>query len=252
MNLRWLSILLLIFNISYAVEPCATFANGVSAYKAQDYQAAQSAWSACVDQGIHNADLFYNLGNAEYRLGHVGQAIWAYESALQLAPTNTDYQANLQYAQKQIVDKVEASDNGNPVLIFLWHAHHFLTVNQQFAVMGALAWLAGILIMVFIFVKRAVVRSGILVTLFAMAFFACVLGLDAGFKLYSLVSDKFAIVVVKSADVMSGPGDKYQVLHELHEGTRVDVREVRDSWVSVRIGENINGFLKADQVRIVE
>jgi len=258
---------LLMFTVAYSAEVCTTFDNGVQAFKAQDYLGAEAAWETCVAKGIHNADLFYNLGNAEYRLGHMGQAIWAYESALRLVPTSADYTANLQYAQKQIVDKVESNEEENPVLMFLWHAHHSLTLNHQLAVVGVIAWLAGILIMIFLFVQHKGVRSGILVALFVLGAVASILGIDAGFKLYSLVNDKFAIVVVKSVDVMSGPGDKYQVLHELHEGTRVDIRnadmngadirsadvhERRDEWVNVRIGESINGFLKADQIRIVE
>ena len=58
-------------------------------------------------------------------------------------------------------------------------------------------------------------------------------------------------MLVKSCDVLSGPGEQYQVLHELHEGTRLELRKVRDGWASVRIGDNINGFVKETELGVV-
>ena len=81
---------------------------------------------------------------------------------------------------------------------------------------------------------------------------ASLMGLDAGIKAYLLETDSSAVVLSKSADIMSGPGDRYQVLHELHEGTKVQVKEIREGWANVRIGESINGFVKIDLLGLVK
>ena len=59
-------------------------------------------------------------------------------------------------------------------------------------------------------------------------------------------------VVAESADITSGPNDKDQTLNMLSEGTEVEVLQVKDGWVHVRLGEKVNGFAKISEIGIVK
>jgi len=237
----------------FADNECPLFLEAVNYYKAESYPAAISVWETCVQQGFQNADVYYNLGNAEFRANDLGHAIWAYESALRLDPTNPDIIANLEFARSHTVDKVEANaEDDNPVLKTLWKIHHALSLNQQLVVLLFLAWSAGLLWVLAAWRNNERFRTISYSCLFGIAFFAAIIGLDSLFKAWSLETDNIGIVLSRSADVMSGPGDQYQVLHELHEGTRVEVRDQGEGWINVRIGENVNGFVKADLLGIVK
>lgn len=64
-------------------------------YETGDFAGARSAYQALVDSGNYSANLFYNLGNADYRLGKKGDAFVAYERALALNPSHPEARANL-------------------------------------------------------------------------------------------------------------------------------------------------------------
>ena len=251
--MRTLLLLLLTFiTVHSADKACPGFQGGVEAYKAEKYPEALSAWEPCTLDGFQNVDLYYDLGNAYYRQNQVGKAVWAYESALRLDPTNEDAIANLNQVRTQTVDKTETTEE-NPVLKALWRAHHALGINAQLKVLVAMAWLAGLLLILGIwFHRNMVLRTVLYAGLFSLGVVGFTLVLDVAFKIHGYETEKSAVVVAKSADVMSGPGDKYQVLHELHEGTLVELREEREGWASVRLGDNVNGFVKASQVLAVQ
>jgi len=237
----------------WAAPQCDNFSEGLELYKAEKYSAALSIWETCTQNGFKNADLFYNLGNAEFRVDALGRAIWAYESALRLDPTNSDIIANLEFARSHTVDKTDAQvDDDNPVLKTLWKIHHALSLNQQLLIILILAWVAALLILLSVWRNQERVRTITYGVLFALAVFAALIGLDSFFKGWELETENIGIVLARSTDVMSGPGDQYQVLHELHEGTRVDVRSQDGEWINVRIGETVNGFVKADLLGLVK
>ena len=83
------------------VTPCAraTVASDFDAanrlYDGGNFEGARAAYQKLVDAGSYSASLFYNLGNADYRLGKKGDAFVAYERALTLAPGNPEARANL-------------------------------------------------------------------------------------------------------------------------------------------------------------
>ncbi|HSQ42408.1 MAG TPA: tetratricopeptide repeat protein [Fibrobacteraceae bacterium] len=248
---RILAVFLILVGAAFSEERCEAFSQGVQAYRAEKYTAAIDVWDACVQAGIRNPDLFYNLGNAYYRAGQLGRAIWAYESALRLAPANADLNANLEFVRSQTVDKTDKGEEDNPILKAFWRAHHAIGLHTQLLLLLLAAWVAGILLVLGFLIRKEGVRTTIHVLLFLLIVGASVLALDAGFKAVKLETESTGIVVTRSTDVMSGPGDKYQVLHELHEGTQVEIREMRDGWANVRIGESVNGFVPLKQIAVV-
>lgn len=243
----------ILFALAYsAFATCPDFQKGVDAYKAENYSQALQLWEACQQAGIRNADLYYNMGNAAFRLEKIGKAIWAYESALQLDPTNDDIAANLKFAQNKTVDKVESNEDDNPVLKALWKLHHLFSLNTQLWILMFLAWFAAIVYVALHWIRKTAIRNILYLSLFATGIIGSILLLDTGAKIFIQETETSGIVLNKSVDIMSGPGDNYQVLHELHEGTKVEVREIRGDWANVRIGDNVNGFVPKKAIGVVE
>lgn len=74
------------------------------AYKDDRYSAAVEGYRKLVDDGYVSGHIYYNLGNAFFRLGEVGQAILFYERARLLIPRDDDLLFNLAHARSQTVD----------------------------------------------------------------------------------------------------------------------------------------------------
>lgn len=247
-------ILFLLFSLlfSNAFADCADFQKGTEAYKAQDYSRALQLWEHCQQAGMQNADLYYNLGNAAFRTNKIGKAIWAYESALKLDPTNEDALANLKFAQNQTVDKVDRGEEENPVLKALWKMHHLFSLDTQLWILVVFAWISAAIYVALHWIRRTALRNLLFVKLFGIGILASILVLDTAAKIYNQETETFGIVLTKTADIMSGPGESYQVLHELHEGTKVEVREIREGWANVNIGDDVNGFMPLEILGVVK
>ena len=67
--------------------------------------AAQQYEDIIANQGIA-PELYYNLGNAYYRLDETAKAILNYERALRLRPNYKDAMVNLEFAQQKVTDNI--------------------------------------------------------------------------------------------------------------------------------------------------
>jgi tetratricopeptide (TPR) repeat protein len=71
-------------------------------YEQGKYREATGAYAALMSAGTNSAALWFNLGNAQFKSGHVGEAIVAYRQAEGLAPRDPDVRANLEFARRQV------------------------------------------------------------------------------------------------------------------------------------------------------
>ncbi len=244
--------LLLTLSLSlFASESCKTLYTGAASYKAGDFTSAAEAWQNCIDNGFLSGDLFYNLGNAYFREGRLGLSILNYEKALRIDPANEDYQYNLKFARSLTKDKQETAEEENPILEFLFRAHHFLSMTGQLYVILGLVWLIVALNVFRILSRSAKAKTaftlGVIPVAVSLGIFAC----SAGYKIYREKTYSEGIVIAKSADITSGPSDKAQTLNMLSEGTSVEILDIKDGWAHVRLGEKINGFAKASELGII-
>ena len=91
---------------------------GNELYKNNQYQLAIDEYNKLIKQGYEGTSIYYNLGNAHYRLGKIGYAILYYEKALKFSPSDEDIKHNLSLARLGMKDKV---DTLPPFFIFnLW------------------------------------------------------------------------------------------------------------------------------------
>jgi tetratricopeptide (TPR) repeat protein len=83
------------------------WAKGNEAYSMGEFNNAIQCYSKIEKQGLVSAALYYNMGNAYYRLKENGKAILYYERTLKVDPANSDARINLQFAGAQTLDKIE-------------------------------------------------------------------------------------------------------------------------------------------------
>lgn len=243
--------LLVCTTIGFAAEHCAGIETGTKAYNEGDYERAVDEWRTCVDNGVENADLYYNLANAYFRNGKLGFAIYYYKSALRLDPNNDDIQHNLKYAQAMTRDKVDEDEEENPLLTGLFKAHHALSLKAQMFMLLALFW-----IMALVAIARRVshgdrTKNILIGTLFGLSGIFCVIATSAGYKVFVAETEITGVVTAADADVTSAPNDKSQTLNTLSEGTSFEVLSEQGNFVEIRLGEKVQGFVKQGDVGIV-
>ena len=87
---------LLMFGVLSAQIPETLFEDGNRAMGDGNYTDAIQAYESILELGFENGNLYYNLGNAYYRIHSIGLAAWAYYNALSMKPRDKDIYHNLQ------------------------------------------------------------------------------------------------------------------------------------------------------------
>ena len=242
---------LLLTSAASAADKCNGLEAGTKAYNENDFELAIDEWRTCVDEGIINADLYYNLGNAYYRSGKLGFAIFYYKSALRLHPSDDDIQHNLNFAQTKTRDK-EGDEEENPILEGLMDLHHALSLKSQMNISLILFWAIALVILARRFVNSSRGKNICTGVVFGMSVILCTIGASALYKMYTLETDITGVVTASSADVTSAPSDKSQTLNTLSEGTSFEVIGEQGNFAEIRLGEKIRGFVKLSEVGIVK
>lgn len=236
----------------FAADHCNGIESGVVYYNEGDFDRAIDEWRTCVDNGVENSDLYYNLGNAYFREGKLGFAIYYYKSALRLDPSNDDIIHNLKYAQAMTRDKVEEDGEENPLLSGLFKAHHALSLKTQMWTLLGIFWVIALLA-----IARRISRSGrtknvLIGAMFALSAVFCIIAMSASYKVFVAETDIEGVVTAKDADVTSAPSDKSQTLNTLSEGTAFEVLSEQGNFAEIRLGEKIRGFVKMSDIGIVK
>lgn len=218
-------------------------------YEEGRYQEAAAAYEAIIEAGIHNSDLYYNLGNAYFKQGDWGRAILNYRRARRLAPRDGDIALNLQLARAQTLDQLGLPQE-NELTNWIQIAEEWLTLREA-ALLALFLWLAVcFLLALAILLPRWRFWLG---WLMAVAGLLLVLGVGSiGNRLYRDYRAPPAVIVAEEIKVTGGPGmpDQYLTEFILHSGAEVRLLEKRDQWRRIVLDE-LQGWVPAAAVEPV-
>ena len=210
-------------------------------YKVGKYDSAKSIYSEIAENGIVSAELFYNLGNCNFKTGQLANAILNYERALRLSPGDEDIRYNLDIANSQITDKIEAIDT------------FFLSKSWQSLAVGfhpdSWAWLVLIVLatflafMSFFLLGRQMIhrKMGLFGAVISFIFVLIFFGL--GNSSLTWKNRIEAIVFAPSVTVKSEPNLKSTDQFVLHEGVKVTIIQNDNDWMRIRLSDGNSGWI---------
>ncbi len=218
------------------------FVHANQAYEKSDFSQAVADYQKIIDTGLKNADLYYNYGNALYRENKLGMAILYFEKALKLTPTHSDAEANLRFARLKMIDKIEIPEP-NFLTRILWFFHSAYSINTGLYI--SLGFFSATMILLsLVFFTQGSLKI-LCITLSLISALSLLLLLPSlGYRIYSQNSTQYAIVLTPATDIQSGPGDNFQTLAKVHEGTKFEILEHKGTWLSVKLPSGKGGFVK--------
>jgi len=110
------------------------------AYKAGDFKEAIQGYEGLIRSGIVDGHIYYNLGNAYFRLNRLGHAILNYEKARLLMPRDADLLFNLSQARGKIQDAIPPSQGFMAGAFFWLEALSLQEAFWAFAALNVLFW----------------------------------------------------------------------------------------------------------------
>ena len=127
-------VIIFFYGAVFAVHPQIElkYGTGIEAYKNGNYQLAIQEFEDILEQGCESPEIYYNLGNAFFRLDEIGEAIWAFEKCLSLRPAHEDALFNLSLANLKVVDRIDLPPPPNYLKLYNSFRNSLLLQNWIF------------------------------------------------------------------------------------------------------------------------
>jgi len=211
-----------------------------SLYETKDYGKAKEAYDALVKSGPWSANLFYNRGNAEWKLGDGGKAALDFERALALEPGHPQARANLEFVRDQV---------GAKTAVQTWQERALTVISGDVAaVLAAVCGWVGL----FCLAAAALRREGRTAPVVTLVM--CVLaGAYAGGCMWEAgIEGTKAIVIAKMAQARVAPADAAPIADVLPAGSEVLAPEVRGQWTYCTLPDGRRAWVPTDAVEKVK
>lgn len=230
----------------------ASLKDANDAYQRGDYQAAIEGYEAVVAKGVVHEDLYYNLGNANYRAGRYGHALFNYERALRVDPGDEDTDYN-----RMVVREAVAAD-GRSLLHGAEKDAWWIRFSLGFSITTTtlallvcnLLFFSGLIALRFLL--PGLVRSGLVV----LCVFLGVSTLGSGLLLlgHGYANEKIhnGIVTADLAIMREGPGVGLEERGQLHPGLRVTLLASEADWLLIRLANGVEGWVPRSSVGLFD
>jgi tetratricopeptide (TPR) repeat protein len=218
------------------------FAKANQAYSEGRFEEAVAGYEDLVRSGHWHANLFYDLGNAWFRLGDFGKAILNFERALALDPHHPEADANLRLAR----DEARALELRKD-----WIERYAGTATvRQWTIAGAIGfWFA-----LFVATRLSFSRgcSAARIGLIALGLVLC--GASV-FAIYTLENgargNALAIVTGKKIEARLATADNAKSILVLPPGSEIKILSERGDWIYAGLPNDQRGWIPASSAERV-
>ncbi len=233
---------------SYAQSPDQLFSEGASAYQRGRFDSAVVDFQQLARMGFDDARVWYNLGNAQYKMGQIGHALVSYSRARRVSPRDADINANIRYVRLFAPDKMEPV--GEFFLEQWWLALvRPLSVYEMRWLAALFFWIAaGVTVWKFWPQARWSIPSRLVLAIW------CVWVLTSLAAATCYVRDavtRSGAVIVTQTNVRGGPGDDYALQFVAHDGLMGTIERTESGWHLVRFPNGAKGWLMASDFEII-
>ncbi|MCB0399538.1 MAG: tetratricopeptide repeat protein [Winogradskyella sp.] len=228
------------------------FGEANALYNEGKYAEAIDKYEAILESGQHSAELYFNLGNANYKLNNIAPSIYYYEKALLLNPEDEDIKNNLVgYAQNMTIDAIDTVPQVGFARIINNVVNTFSTDTwAKIAVIGVIIFV--ILFLLYHFSYATSKKRVAFVVSLVSLFFAC-FSMVMAFQKESIDNkDNPAIVFAQESRVKSEANKTSEEVFRLHEGTKVQVLETYEDWKKIQLSDKSTGWIPSKDIKSIK
>jgi len=182
--------------------------------------------------GVRNGKLYYNVGNAYFRLGDTGRAILNYKRAALFMRNDGNLRQNLDYARNRRADRIELRQK-EKVLKTLFFIHYDIPSRVKllvFAISFGALWISAAARLL---LKAGWLKIAIVVSAVASAVFLASLVVDSA----SIARTPEGVITAEETIGRMGDADTYQPSFKepLHAGSEFRLVEKRPGWWRIEL-----------------
>ena len=221
-------------NISFGNEYSDSLVAANNYYKQEQYEKAINTYQFITASGYEAPEVYYNLGNAYFKLKNTTLAIYYFEKALRLAPNDKDIIHNLKLSNANTIDNIDIKQD---FFVARWYKElsRKLSLDGWAIISISLFVSCLILMIIYLFSGKVVLKK--------LSFFFSVLFLLLSLFAFSLANkqlrwlegEKEAIIYSPTVTIKSSPETNGTDRFLLHEGTKVKIIKLYDDWYEIQL-----------------
>lgn len=225
------------------VNPAVAFYRGNNYYEQAKYDEAIAEYQMVLNAGYESGNLYYNLANAYFKKGLLGEAILNYKRAERLIPYDVDLKANLGYARSAVQQPVVQVAN-----LFV---RLLANVVGGFSADSLTVFLAILYIIIFacatglLFIKAGQRPLRVLLLLSCAVFIIAAAGF---FIKINQISQPWAVVLDREAAARYEPFDSATAYFEVFQGQEVLLVKKKGDWAFVKRPDGKAGWVKSASI----
>ncbi|MGK0184290.1 MAG: tetratricopeptide (TPR) repeat protein [Verrucomicrobiales bacterium] len=198
--------------------------------------------------GVDNGQLYYNIGNAYFRMKDIGRAILNYRRAELYTPNDTNLQQNLAFALQRRQDDIEV-DAQRKVMetVFFWHYDVYTRARASaFAASFTGAWVFATLLL---FRSRPWMKWCAGVSAVLAVILLASLIIEAG----TSGNSRSGVIIADSTIARKGDSESYEPSFQdpLNAGTEFQLLEDRGNWLNISLADGRQCWLPSSDVEMV-
>jgi tetratricopeptide (TPR) repeat protein len=224
---------------STAADASSEFDTANRLYEKGDYAAAVATYQKLTESHTASPALLFNMGNAYFKNGQIGRAIFAYRHAERLNPRDADIRANLKFALSTVPGNDARTSN-------LDRALALLTINERGVWTAISLWIFFGCLAIAQF--RPAARNALRMLVVASAIFSVFFGAWYAQGLIARATERKVVVIAPTSVVRFGPLEESQVSFNVRDGNELKLVGRKDRWLQVADASNRSGWIPASDV----
>lgn len=239
---------LFICKTSFADNNTIVFDSANAAYAKGDFEKAIEQYESLIKSNSVSSEVYYNLGNAYFKINNIGLAILNYERAKKIDPDDEDLLTNLKLANQRTEDKIDAAPQ---LFLSEWKNGIVDIFNEREWSVICIVFFSFSLLLFGIYIlshNNALKKTGFFGGIFILAATVFIFFIAQN-NYESTKNSADAIVISATATITGSPNEKGTKLFILHEGTKVVVTQEAADWTEIKIANGNVGWIKTDHLQ---
>jgi tetratricopeptide (TPR) repeat protein len=210
-------------------------------YEQGKFSEAASLYESMIKAGRRSPEILFNLGNAYFRQGQLGRALFNYRQAERVRPRDPDVQANLRFTRERVPGALSTTDPAWLRLV------RYFTLDELTTACTLLFWIWAGLVCISKWRPDLRLRSPVL-TIGSLLAAGVIVLLIA----YNTSDQRIALVTSSQAPVHLGPLSESQVAYTAADGTELKALAQRADWLQVSDRAERSGWVQMTNVLIFQ